>query len=667
MTSINYQPLLNSSTNLKILLQNQNADGTISSLFSGSEPEDVLAAKAIFNQQPGSDGEVTSITGTANQITASASTGAITLSVPSDFRTSSLKSPAATPLTLGTTDSGAAITVLSASNNVGIGTTTPVQKLDVAGVTGGPSASGTSADGALRLLDGSYNMVLDMGVDHAVSTWIQSRDKTNYVTNYNLALQPNGGNVGIGTTTPTNGQLEIGGNSDAASGPNRPRLALTNTAGTAVTWSIQPWSMSGDANLSIYRSGSTGNILLAPTGGNVGIGTTAPRSKLEASADAETYLSVARTTASSDGLVIGGITAFTGTADAWKTARIKFVERSGASIPITDIVFETQPVDDTGTLVEKMRIKSGGDVTIASSTAGSAGAGALVVTGGLATGAASYFGGAVTVSTGSNATPLNLTCSNAAGTTFGLANTGGAGTHYFGGYNAIIGGGNATDLLINSAGQTIIRAGSTNVATFSTTGAATFAGNVAVSAALGYATGIHSGATTDSSQQLILSSSGAYSNAYVSKDGTTLGIGFSSSNGSFVEDNALSIVAATKAATFAGAVTAMIAGTRTTINDDSVATFTPLVISGSTRGFFVILNNDYSESIIGAYFSSGAGYYLYTIVKSANVTTTNTTTMTGTTGTDGKMNIGFNNGIIYIENRLGGTGNFLYLPFGGAN
>jgi len=40
-----------------------------------------------------------------------------------------------------------------------------------------------------------------------------------------------------------------------------------------------------------------------------------------------------------------------------------------------------------------------GTVSIASSTAGSAGAGALVVTGGLATGAASYFGGAVTSST----------------------------------------------------------------------------------------------------------------------------------------------------------------------------------------------------------------------------------------------------------------------------
>ena len=111
----------------------------------------------------------------------------------------------------------------------------------------------------------------------------------------------------------------------------------------------------------------------------------------------------------------------------------------------------------------------------------------------------------------------------------------------------------------------------------------------------------------------------------------------------------------------------MIAGTRSSVSDDSVATFTPLAIGGETRGFFIILNPDYSESVIGGYLSSGANYYLYSITKTANVTLTNTTTMTGTTGTDGKMNIGFNNGIIYIENRLGGSGNFLYLPFGGTN
>ena len=97
---------------------------------------------------------------------------------------------------------------------------------------------------------------------------------------------------------------------------------------------------------------------------------------------------------------------------------------------------------------------------------------------------ASNLSGQLTVSTGANATPLNLTCSNAAGTTFNLANTGGAGTHSFGGYNALIGGGNTTDLCINSAGQTIIRAGSTNVATFATAGNLTVGtGNVVIGTA----------------------------------------------------------------------------------------------------------------------------------------------------------------------------------------
>jgi len=49
--------------------------------------------------------------------------------------TPSLTSPAATALTLGTTDSGAAITVLSASNNVGVGVIAPAQKLSVNGTT----------------------------------------------------------------------------------------------------------------------------------------------------------------------------------------------------------------------------------------------------------------------------------------------------------------------------------------------------------------------------------------------------------------------------------------------------------------------------------------------------------------------------------------------------
>ena len=91
----------------------------------------------------------------------------------------------------------------------------------------------------------------------------------------------------------------------------------------------------------------------------------------------------------------------------------------------------------------------------------------------------------------------------------------------------------------------------------------TFGGNLNVRSALGYATGVQSGTTSDSTQQFILSSSGAYNHAYIGKNGTNLGIGFSSTNGSFTEDNAITIAAATKAVTLAGNLTVSGTGTST--------------------------------------------------------------------------------------------------------
>jgi hypothetical protein len=52
-----------------------------------------------------------------------------------------------------------------------------------------------------------------MGVDatSTVYSWMQSRNQTNYALNYDLALNPNGGNVGVGTTAPTQ-KLHVVGN-----------------------------------------------------------------------------------------------------------------------------------------------------------------------------------------------------------------------------------------------------------------------------------------------------------------------------------------------------------------------------------------------------------------------------------------------------------------------
>jgi hypothetical protein len=116
-------------------------------------------------------------------------------------------------------------------------------------------------------------------------------------------------------------------------------------------------------------------------------------------------------------------------------------------------------------------------------------------------------------------------------------------------------------------------------------------------------------------------------------------------------------------ATFAGGIIGMTQGNVDNISDDGVASFTPLY----NRGFIVINNPDYSQNALIAYFKAGSSYLLYSITKSADVTLNNSTTLTGTTGTDGKLNIGYNNSIIYIENRLGGIGNFQRYALGGTN
>ena len=87
----------------------------------------------------------------------------------------------------------------------GIGTVAPINKLDIFAPKADPATTGATSNGNLRLgASNTGNHVLDFGVSSSSTySWMQARDRTAYGTFYNLLLNPNGGNVGIGTTAPT--------------------------------------------------------------------------------------------------------------------------------------------------------------------------------------------------------------------------------------------------------------------------------------------------------------------------------------------------------------------------------------------------------------------------------------------------------------------------------
>ena len=100
-------------------------------------------------------------------------------------------------------NSNATAITIDSSENVGIGTGSPVVGLHVTrGGSGLPATSGTAqANGTLRLSSLATSGVIDFGMNSS-NPWIQATDSGGLNNNYNLNLNPNGGNVGIGTTSP---------------------------------------------------------------------------------------------------------------------------------------------------------------------------------------------------------------------------------------------------------------------------------------------------------------------------------------------------------------------------------------------------------------------------------------------------------------------------------
>jgi len=169
--------------------------------------------------------------------------------------------------------------------SVGIGTTTSLAPLHTLFATAGiPDTTGSGTSNvATRFQVGS--VALDMGNIVNGNMWLQNHLITNWATNFPLLLNPNGGNVGVGTTSPgytldvngiirTNSELQA---DTIASGSNYSvTRILAGGDGNNYIQSAAARSTGSTANL-IFTGwfGSPEYMRLTNTG-RLGIGTTNP-------------------------------------------------------------------------------------------------------------------------------------------------------------------------------------------------------------------------------------------------------------------------------------------------------------------------------------------------------------------------------------------------------
>jgi len=226
-------------------------------------------------------------------------------------------------------------------------------------------------------------------------------------------------------------------------------------------------------------------------------------------------------------------------------------------------------------------LTGGGGLKINSSTAGSAGAGALVVTGGLATGAASYFGGAVTaggtVSANSGIYPYS------AGNGSGLiTQNGAAGGLYFANQGIST---NMRFLVTDGAAASVLA-----LTLSAGTGAATFAGAVtATDITIGAGNAYYSQFVVGVSDQWRLGAgiNSGGNNNFVIRD-STAGV-----NALIISSTGLAVtgtLSTTGAATFAGAVT--IGNTVNTVSPTSPNRTITMVVNGVTLYLAAKTTND---------------------------------------------------------------------------
>lgn len=243
--------------------------------------------------------------------------------------------------------------------NVGFGTTNPLNKLSVVG----SSSDGISSSGNALRVGTSTNGLIFGANDSGNYGFVQAVNADDF------AIQPNGGNVGIGTTSPT-ADLDIGGSTPAQLLPSSTTLGVSgNLAGTVyIEGSSQASVFLEDGSSTAGYEGvqmvslqdllkfraidgstygiTTDNILvLEKDTGNVGVGIATPETELHV----EGELTIGRTLNSQNTLISheGGANIITSD------------NPTSGILPST--IFKSQNSTDT---VEIMRLQGDGNVGI---------------------------------------------------------------------------------------------------------------------------------------------------------------------------------------------------------------------------------------------------------------------------------------------------------------
>ena len=181
---------------------------------------------------------------------------------------------------------------ITSAGNVGIGTTSTFGRLQISGTVVNPDLSSATATGVSLVISNSDTGYGTMFATYGSGNGALQQRRTNTNTYYDFLLQPHGGNVGIGTSSPVV-KLQVDGTITSTgvltAYTSVPSINIGHNGDSAF---IAATSGSGANTPISFSVGNNNEKMRITAAGDVGIGTTSPSAKLHVSSTGETTLTV---------------------------------------------------------------------------------------------------------------------------------------------------------------------------------------------------------------------------------------------------------------------------------------------------------------------------------------------------------------------------------------